>query len=872
MCFPRTPIRWVLFFLLAIPSFVRGEDLQFTSGAAAVYQKLKHMQSPVTVLHVVAHPDDEDGAMLTYCARQLGLRTLLFSLTRGEGGANLISDHFFDELGTLRTLEHAKAAHYYGNELFYSRAADYGYSKTLAEAMDKWQRGVPMLEELVELIRTHRPRILLSRFAGDARDGHGQHQMAGVLSRLAIAAAGDPEQFPDQLRRGLEPHHVQKFYVRAGSPWRPPKPADWTVQIKTGTRDPVLGKSPAQIARFGLGFQRSQGFSGHDSDPGPQSTYYRLQDASSNAIKEASILDGVEVAWSALPLQPNDRQRQLLTQLDQQLHAALTDWNPTRPERTRAQVLAIREVVLQLLGTSPSKVAAEPLERLMRQISATLWEVSGISIHAVATGLDDAPLDFVVPGEEIRVKTRISNQSRRKIGVPRLTIRCGDQAFPIDLQEHVEASDVLDVSQLIRFSSATKLTRPAWSRSSIEQPLYELEDEARPWGTSGILAEATLDLSEDVGQMILDGEVRVKRRDPEFGNVSYPLAVVPDKSVQFSLKHRVVPKSQLQFKTRVRVRNSGKMPNTAHVKITLPPMWSCQPAQHELAFEREGEERTVTFDVMVPRSAAVERYELNAVVESDQGVFAEGYQTVTARDLGRMNVYHAAVQKVQLVDVKLSGDPRVGYIAGSGDRVAESLSALGVYPILLGESDLAAGDLSSYDVILVGVRAYAVRSDIRTHNRRLLDYVSQGGVLIVQYQTPEFDANFGPYPYQMGRSPEEVSEENAKVTILRPEHPIFRKPNAIGDEDFSGWFEQRGSKFWQSWDARYTPLLACNDQAQPPQRGGQLVAEYGQGLYVYSAYAWYRQLPQGVPGAYRIMANLLSLPATYTSASQAETE
>jgi LmbE family N-acetylglucosaminyl deacetylase len=231
--------------------FLKAQDLQLEQGAVGSYLRLKELRTTGSVLHVVAHPDDEDGAMLAYCSRGLGARTMLFSITRGEGGANLISSHFFDELGALRTLEHLKAASYYGIELFYSRAADYGYSKTLKEAMQQWNDGTAILEDLVEMIRRERPTVLLSRFAGDPRDGHGHHQMAGVISRLAFDAAADPTQFPEQLQRGYEPWQIKKLYVRAG-----PR-EDWTIAIPAGTYDPVIGRSYAQIARFGLGFQRS---------------------------------------------------------------------------------------------------------------------------------------------------------------------------------------------------------------------------------------------------------------------------------------------------------------------------------------------------------------------------------------------------------------------------------------------------------------------------------------------------------------------------------------------------------------------------------------------------------------------------------------
>ncbi len=272
-----TSLRSCVFLVVCLARLSPAQDLvSLDRGAVGAYLALKQLSTTGSVLHVVAHPDDEDGPLLAYCARGLGAHTMLFSITRGEGGANLISDHFFDELGALRTLEHQRAADYYGNSLYYSRTADYGYSKTLAEAMKQWQNGVPILADLVEVIRRERPTVMVSRFQGEPQDGHGHHQMAGVLSRWAFDAAADPAKFPEQIARGLEPWQVSKLYVNVPSRWRQPSDRQWTVALPTGQYDPMLGRSFAQIARFGLGFQRSQGISGHEGDPGPNTTYYRL--------------------------------------------------------------------------------------------------------------------------------------------------------------------------------------------------------------------------------------------------------------------------------------------------------------------------------------------------------------------------------------------------------------------------------------------------------------------------------------------------------------------------------------------------------------------------------------------------------------------
>ena len=332
--------------------------------------------------------------------------------------------------------------------------------------------------------------------------------------------------------------------------------------------------------------------------------------------------------------------------------------------------------------------------------------------------------------------------------------------------------------------------------------------------------------------------------------------------VRFPLGSLIIPRGTTSYNVAVVVQNAVKGRAQGKVRLELPTDWSSTPASQAVIFDREDAVATYTFRVDLPDNVEPQATTIQAVVDYRGKEYREGYQTITARDLSRMNLFREASHRVQIADIRVLGNPRVGYIMGSGDKVPEALAALDIHPQMLGATDLASGDLTSYDVILVGVRAYAVRADVRKYNARLLEYVKQGGILIIQYQTPEFDQNFGPYPYVMGRRPEEVSEEDAKVTILVPDHPLFIQPNRITSADFKGWIEQRGSKFWANWDDHYTPLLECHDSGQPPQQGGMLWTRYGQGAYVYSAYAWYQQLPQGVPGAYRLFANMLSLPET----------
>ena len=388
------------------------DDLFLEQGAAGLHQSLKRLQTTASVLHVVAHPDDEDGALMCYCARGLGARAMLFCMTRGEGGANLISSHFFDELGMLRTLEHVKAAQYYGTELFYSSAADYGYSKNLDEARRMWKDGRTILAELVEVIRREQPTIIMSRFRGDPRDGHGHHQLSGVLSRQAFSAAADPQKFPEQLARGLTTWQAQKFYVNNIRPqWREEDRDAWTVAVPTGQYDSVLGRSYAQIARFGLGFQRSQGISGHTSDAGPSASYYRLERVAAGMAlpkRETSPLENINTTIGAIgTLADNSRPNELtraLASIEQHVQQAGDTFDIRQPEKVIGLLTSALRKTRTLLKTILTLELNDGQRALI--LAQLTRKRDGLS-HAIglAAGVDKAGGIGLHPGSSVVLVT-----------------------------------------------------------------------------------------------------------------------------------------------------------------------------------------------------------------------------------------------------------------------------------------------------------------------------------------------------------------------------------------------------------------------------------------------------------------------------------
>jgi hypothetical protein len=509
------------------------------------------------------------------------------------------------------------------------------------------------------------------------------------------------------------------------------------------------------------------------------------------------------------------------------------------------------------------------------QFNDALAEALGLSLSANVAPDEESDSPFrmdpdtfriAIPGQRFAVRVRAVNQTSTPVALRSVTL---DPSIPreqwsISAQTPVAASSIdnakpMDVRFSVRTPENSAFTRPYFSRPDIEQSYYDILDEGnlnQPLPPYPLAAWAEFEYS---GVPIRIGRyVQTTRRLTGSGTVSEPLAVGPAISVAIAPHAGIVALASKSFSTTVVVHSNVKGPAKGSVRLNLPTGWKSQPAAADFDFTAEGQDQSIKFQV-TPANLAEKAYQIQAIAEYDGRRYNEGYQVTGYPGLRPYFLYRPATYRLTGVDVKTASNLRVGYVTGSGDDVPASLENLGVKPTFLGPAEIATGDLSEFDVLLLGVRTYAVREDLRTYNSRILEYVRNGGVLVVQYNTPEFDHNFGPYPYTMTSNPEEVTDEASKVQILAAANPIFNWPNSITERDFDGWVEERGSKWMKSWDPHYEVLIETHDEGQEPQKGGLLYAKYGKGIYIYNALAFYRQLPEGVPGAYRIFANIISL-------------
>jgi LmbE family N-acetylglucosaminyl deacetylase len=872
--------------------------LPLDRGAAGLWQSLRALHTRASLIMFTAHPDDEDGGVLAYESRMAGADTTLFTLNRGEGGQNVMSADFWDRLGLVRTNELLAADRYYGVHQYWSRVADFGFSKTREEALQQWGYD-RVLEDSVRVVRETRPLVVTSVFAGNVSDGHGQHQVAGLMAQEVYKAAADPKMFPEQIREGLRPWAPLKMYVRlpfaritdkgvydyATGNWAPARFRNYitntwiegepsaTVSIPEGQYDPATGLSAIQIGRSGLNEQKSQNGGIEIPAAGPRSSAYHLYASRVPARqKETGFFDGIDISLMGIADEaPQDQQawiRARLSIINDQVEQAMRQFRVDAPEAIApllAQGLLSTQALMRQIEQKPLPEDARynllhELGVKQTQFQHALLQALGLSVTATA-GVDS---QTVIPGQTFSVTVHLADQGKDRVAVQGLQLATEpDHDWTLKpvgaAPAFLAGGTAQDVAFNVTVAQGATITKPYFTRPSLEQPYYDIanpEYQNRSWMPYPLAARAIFRYHN--AEIPLNMVVQAVHRITGIGPVADPLMTAPAISVFVSPAAGIVPLTSKSFHISVVVRSNVPGPASGTVALTLPAGWRSSPTQATFTARRNGDEQNIEFEVL-PKNLSTQPYQISVAAEYAGHRYASGSVMVGYPGLRPYPYYRNATYKTTGVDVHLPAGLNVAYVSGTGDEVAGSLEDIGVHAVFLSASDLATGDLDRFDAIILGVRAYAVRPELKTDRARLLDYVYNGGTLIVQYNLNGLDASDGPYPLQLGGNPEKVVDETSRVVLLDPKFPALIWPNKITTRDFEGWVEERGHGFMRQWDPRYFALTETHDPGQAPQKGGLLVARYGKGFYVYEGYALYRQLPEGVPGAYRIFANLLSL-------------
>jgi LmbE family N-acetylglucosaminyl deacetylase len=878
---------------------------------------LRRLQTTARLMQTTAHPDDEDGGLLTLESRGEGASVLLMTLNRGEGGQNKVGSNLFDVLGVLRTLELTASDRYYGVEQRFSRVADFGFSKSAEETFQKWQGHDVALGDMVRVIRTFRPDVLVARFSGTDRDGHGHHQASSILTREAFRAAADSNRFPEQIKEGLVPWQPKKLYIGNvcgfGAMTCPAE--NYTIRFNTGKVDPVLGMSYVQFAMEGLRHQLSQGAGGWTVDPGDRFTYYKLVDSVLPPTldkdgHEKDFFDGIDTSLPGLVSRLGAEETKV-PWLRGELAQIADDLKQATEKAEKDRISAAGPLYSALDGLRSARArmdeseverqskegVLEILDQKQQQAQSALNLAMNISMEASVSppkgpqaGLprEQDALTTVSTGQKFTVIAKLHNGSRNFLSIQKADLESspGWAKRVYADQTTIAPGEDYYANFAVQVLPGAAFTRPYWHRDNPETDAVNTVDDdiyatlALPPSPLRVRIVYQIAPHRGIKSPLPDVFDKLRTRRPSEQNTleseisagvftgfvdekgaehKRALAVVPAFSVMLEPGTQTIRQAGDRGRD-VTVRASYNLPTPAkgNLHLQLPPSWRVEPPELPVEFHHRGESQDFHFKVF-PASLKEGRAEVRAVLESGGMKYSEGYSVVTREDLDTFYYYQPAVQRVSIVDVKIPQGLKVGYIMGAGDDIPTVLQQIGMDLALIPAEKIASEDLSRYGTIVLGIRAYDTEKDIVTNNQKLLDYVSAGGTLIVQYNTGVSDFNgghFTPYPAQLSRA--RVSVEEAPVEILASDDGVFHFPNSITSHDFDGWVQERGLYFMGQWDGKFTPLLASHDPGEQPQKGGLLRARYGKGTYIYTGYAFFRQLPAGVPGAIRLYVNLIS--------------
>ena len=862
-----------LLFAVFVADPASAQPLAATAGHVELGLVLRQLNTTGTFMMITAHPDDEHNALLALMAKGYGVRTVLLTATRGDGGQNEIGPELFDALAALRTEELLAAHRLDGADQYFTRAVDFGYSFSQQETFDRWGRH-EILGDMVRVIRMVRPDVVTS-MSPDGRFGGQHHQASAILAREAFAAAGDPSRYPEQLSQGLRPWRARKFYHSDLFPpgfRRQTPPSDEMTAVDLAVFDPLLGRSYAEIGSHARSMHKCQGMSPLLALPGPLTSRYRLVETTLSevtSVDESSLFDGLDTSVESLVSfagrEPSTALTAGLASVALYAREALRAFRGPTSEEVMVPVLmgltAVRDLRAQLLTFDLSDDGEWEIEfRLAakeRQFERAALLAHGLQIEAFS---DDG---FVTRGQSVAVDLSVANRGHANVTVRRVTVRGFRQASTACDDGVVAAAGVYRCSSTHAIPTDAPLTSIHW-RHEPAASRYVLDPDV-PFGAPFRPTPFRVMLEVELGSTRVSVALPVEYRSGDdlfAGEKRSALKVVPRLAVSLTPAVAVIPRDGRQLEVRVTVTNASPEPTEGAVTLALPDGWTTAPGTETVRFERADESRVVRF-LVSPNGDSPGEYPIRAAVSTSTGRFTRGYQVVEYPHTGRRHLVRAASATVRLLDIQMAPGLSVGYVEGVGDAVPGAIAQLGSPVEFIDTDTLAWGDLSRFDVIVTGVRAYERRADLRAHNGRMLDYVENGGTLIVQYNKFEFnDAQYGPRPAEVSRN--RVTDEQAQVRILDTDHPVFGWPNAITELTWSDWVQERGLYFLGEMDPAYEDLVEIEDTFEwnPGVKRGALVElRHGRGRWLYVGLGLWRQLPAGTPGAYQLLANLLSLGA-----------
>jgi len=908
------PTLFFLFFTSSLPAQLRVRPVGELPGDITLRLMLRKLASTGTFMETTAHPDDEDNALLALMSHGRGMRTTLVSATRGDGGQNEIGPEIFQALGVLRTEELLAVHRFDGAEQYFTRAIDFGFSFSLDESIEKWGHD-EIVGDYVRHIRTIRPDVIVGFLCGGG--GGGQHHQASTrLTLEAFRAAADPARYPEQIREGLRPWQAKRVFCTEGPQGQGAAATPDLLRTAPNVFDPLLGRTYAELGLEARSMHKCQGTLQLLMLPGTSpSRTYRLKDSviGTAGVAPKDMFDGIDTSLNGLAKYAGQQPPASLVNALQAMSTSVDDAGraieASGPAAAAAPLVqglaAVRSLRASLSGAGIQPDARYEIDLRLAlkesQFQEALLLTHGIRLEALA---DDGTVRV---GQQVKVSALAGNYGAPDVVLKSVALSgfdsVGDNgstgsasngAVCVPVNGTIQTGGAASCAPTLRVANVP-LSTPYWTPRK-DAARYDFAPDV-PFGVPfrPTPFRATFLLTIGGADVNVERNVEFRYSDLFAGEKRMELQVVPAFDVRMTPEVAVVPVAavarqitqkraemgaQAEKEERgvraappapvvraqprtvtVTVANNMTGAVNATASIEAPAGWTVAPASAPVKFERSDEEATVSFKITPKIDVRAGDYALHAVVSAEGVTSRSGYEVVEYPHIHRRHVVESAETRVKAIDVTIAPALRVGYVMGVGDEMPAAIQQLGADVHLIEASELASGDLSRYHVIVTGVRAYERRADLRANNSRLLSYVQNGGVLLVNYNKQEFNqAQYGPYPVKVGQ--DRVTDENAPIEVLVPGHPIFNVPNKIGEDAWKGWVQERGTYFLSERDQRYVDLIRLADPfpLNAGVKNGALVeARYGKGRWIYIGLGLWRQLPAGTDGAYELLANLLSL-------------
>lgn len=812
--------------LICVFAVLQGFSQPLRHPTGDIYQRLQKLNTVGSVLYIAAHPDDENTQMITYFANELHLRTGYLAATRGGGGQNLIGSEIQEELGMIRTQELLAARRLDGGEQFFSRAIDFGFSKHPDETFRKWDRQ-KILADFVWVIRNFRPDVLITRFNREPGTTHGHHTASAILAMEAFKVSGDSTAFPEQLKFVKPWKPLRIFWNASPFFFRDAKDVDMTqfMKLDIGKYNPFLGASYNEIAAASRSMHKSQGF-GRVGTRGETFEYFQQWGGETSA----GLFDNINTTWSRLP------GTKLISKYVKQ---AIHDFDPVNAAAIVPLLLQTRNEILKLNDPYWKGVKLQEVNELLLAVTGSFIEFA-------------AQRESYTPGDSVHIQLEAVNRSRTPMELVRVSFSRWSAKYNVG--KRLEMNVPVNVTYKEVLSQQVAISNPYWLQNDWKEGMYEIDDQhviGMAQNKPEIMAQVALKVQDQVLELELP--VVYKELDRVRGEVYAPVILQPDVMVNIDNKAIVFPDKTAKAITITLVAGQDAVSGKLMPKVI--DGWSVSPDSYDFTMARKGEEQMFSFQLTPPQEPSVGT--ITAIAVTNGNDLARGVRVISYDHIPKQTWFPKAETKVVHLDMERKGK-LVGYVMGAGDEVPYSLRQLGYEVDMLQKNDVDASGLSKYDAVMIGVRAFNTVDWLAYKNQALFEYAKRGGVVIVQYNTPgTVTGQLAPYALTISNS--RVTVEDAPVRLLAGGHAVLNYPNKIVQKDFEGWVQERGLYFPGKWGQEFETILSTNDPGESPLNSSLLVARYGKGYYVYTGISFFRQLPAGVPGAFRLLANMISL-------------